>query len=138
MADHLSSVRRSDNMRRIRSKNTRPEIMLRSRLHRLGYRFRLHDKRLLGNPDIVLKRHQTVVFCHGCFWHQHQGCKKAVLPKTNTDYWLPKLARNCDRFKEAKRELVESGWTVAVFWECEIMSTTLTNRCIQSRIGQKN
>ena len=134
MADHLSSVRRSDNMRRIRSKNTRPEIMLRSRLHRLGYRFRLHDKRLPGNPDIVLKRHQTVVFCHGCFWHQHRGCKKATRPKTNVAYWLPKLKRNQTRSDEVVKELKELGWKVAVFWECELTMECLSDQIIQSRL----
>ncbi len=133
MTDHLSPRQRSDNMRKIRSKNTRPEVLLRSKLHKLGYRFRLHDSSLPGKPDIVLKRHKTVIFCHGCFWHQHSGCKRATVPKSNTDYWIPKLERNQSRFHETKKELVKLGWSVVVFWECEISSQAMTSNMIRAR-----
>lgn len=134
MADHLSPRQRSDNMRKIRSKNTRPEVLLRSKLHKLGYRFRLHDSSLPGKPDIVLKRHNLVIFCHGCFWHQHSDCKRATAPKSNTAYWIPKLERNQSRFHEAKNELVELGWSVIVFWECEIMGGDLSEKIIRVRL----
>jgi len=107
-------------MSQIRSKNTGPEIVVRSLLHSLGYRFRLHKRDLPGKPDIVLKKFKTIVFCHGCFWHQHEGCKRASSPKTNQDYWLPKLKRNKERFDFVKKELTELGWKVIVVWECEI------------------
>jgi DNA mismatch endonuclease (patch repair protein) len=119
MTDHLTKSKRSWNMSQIRSTNTRPELVVRSLLHSLGYRFRLHKKDLPGKPDIVLKRFKTVVFCHGCFWHQHVGCKRASSPKTNQDYWLPKLKRNRERFDLVKNMLIELGWKVIVVWECE-------------------
>jgi DNA mismatch endonuclease, patch repair protein len=120
MTDHLTKSKRSWNMSQIRSKNTGPEIVVRSLLHSLGYRFRLHKRDLPGKPDIVLKKFKTIVFCHGCFWHQHEGCKRASSPKTNQDYWLPKLKRNKERFDFVKKELTELGWKVIVVWECEI------------------
>lgn len=106
-------------MRKIRSKNTLPEKKVRSYLHAHGFRFRLHVKELPGCPDIVLPRYKTVIFVNGCFWHQHQGCKKATIPKTNQDYWVPKLQKNIERFIRNKELLQDEGWTVLVIWECE-------------------
>lgn len=107
-------------MSRVRSKDTAPELLVRSILHRLGYRFRLHRKDLPGNPDIVLPKYHTVIFVHGCFWHQHPGCKKAVIPRDNSEYWSAKLARNVRRDTETRRKLDELGWETIVLWGCEI------------------
>ena len=123
MVDHLTPERRSWNMSRIRAKNTKPEKEVRSILHRMGYRFRIHVKDLPGTPDIVLKKYNTVIFCHGCFWHRHMGCKRATTPKTNREYWENKFLRNVQRFKTVKKQLKDLGWNVLVVWECE-----LTNR----------
>lgn len=120
MTDNLNSIQRSLNMSRIQSKNTKPEMIIRSILYRNGFRFRLHKNDLPGKPDIVLKKYSTVIFCNGCFWHQHYGCKRAVMPKSNRDYWMPKLKWNIDRFKTIKKDLKNKGWKIIVIWECEI------------------
>jgi DNA mismatch endonuclease (patch repair protein) len=119
LADHISKQKRSWNMSRITSKDTKPEIVVRFLLHSLGYRFRLHRKDLPGKPDIVLPKYKTVIFVHGCFWHRHEGCKKATTPKSNMEYWLNKFARNISNDIRHKRELQELGWSVIVIWECE-------------------
>jgi DNA mismatch endonuclease (patch repair protein) len=106
-------------MSAIRSKNTNPETVVRSLLFALGYRYRLHRKDLPGKPDIILKKHNTVIFVHGCFWHQHKECKRANIPKSNKKYWIPKLERNVERDKINKRELNRLGWNVITIWECE-------------------
>ena len=111
--------RRSALMSRIRSSNTRPEIAVRRVLHALGYRFRLHRRDLPGKPDIVLPRHRLALFVHGCFWHQHPGCRLASKPKTRQDYWTPKLAGNVQRDRLAQEALAALGWRVAVIWECD-------------------
>ena len=110
---------RSENMRRIRSGGTLPELRVRRALHSLGYRFRLHRKDLPGKPDIVLPRHKVIVFVHGCFWHQHAGCIDGKLPKTRQEYWLPKLRRNVERDQQVQNALRELGWTVVTVWDCE-------------------
>jgi DNA mismatch endonuclease (patch repair protein) len=110
---------RSALMKRIRSVNTTPELLVRSTLHRLGYRFRLHIDRLPGKPDIVLPKYRMVLFVHGCFWHQHPGCKYTHKPKTNLAYWEPKLSRNISRFALQSNTLEKLGWTVNVVWECQ-------------------
>lgn len=107
-------------MSRIRSGDTAPELAVRSLLHRLGYRFRLHDRSLPGRPDIVLKRHRVVVFVHGCFWHRHRGCRFAYMPKTNVDFWTTKFADNRARDQAAMRQLRRDGWRVMVVWECSL------------------
>jgi DNA mismatch endonuclease (patch repair protein) len=114
-------MRRSDNMRRIRSKNMKPELIVRSAVHRLGYRFRLHARELPGKPDIVRRKHKQAIFVHGCFWHLHpkRGCLDARLPKSNTDYWHEKLNRNVERDENAITSLKKAGWRVLVIWECE-------------------
>ena len=103
----------------IRSKETKPEVFVRSVLHRLGFRFRKNVKTLLGKPDIVLPKYKTVIFVHGCFWHQHKGCRRATIPKSNTDYWIPKLKGNVKRDRQHRKDLESHGWNVAVIWECE-------------------
>lgn len=111
---------RSRTMSRIKGKNTKPEIAVRSMLHRAGYRFRLHGRKLPGSPDIVLARHKTVVFVHGCFWHRHEGCKYATTPKTRTEFWSDKFRKNVERDARQQRELQEMGWRVLIVWECEL------------------
>lgn len=117
--DIFTSDKRSKIMANVRSKNTKPEIIVRSLLHKQGFRFRLHDTKLPGHPDIVLKKFRTVVFINGCFWHQHEACKKATLPKQNSTFWITKLQRNVERDKEEKLALEKVGWKVIVVWECE-------------------
>lgn len=107
-------------MRAIRKKDTRPELLVRRRLHALGYRFRLHRRDLPGTPDIVLPRHKVVIQVHGCFWHQHPGCRHATRPRTNQDYWLPKLERNVARDAASAAALEALGWRVIILWECEL------------------
>lgn len=120
MTDRISQERRSWNMSRIRGANTKPEILVRSMLHRAGYRFRLHDRKLPGRPDIVLKKYRTVVFVHGCFWHRHEGCPAATTPKTRVEFWNEKFAENVRRDRRNARALAEAGWHVITVWECEL------------------
>ncbi len=107
-------------MSRIRAADTKPEKIVRSILHRVGFRFGLHVKSLPGKPDIVLPKYKTVVFVHGCFWHCHKGCRRANVPKTNKKYWVPKLERNLERDKINKRALKKDGWRIITVWECEV------------------
>ena len=118
--DHLTKKRRSWNMSRIRNKNTKPEIAVRSFLHRNGFRFRLHSQNLPGTPDIILPKYRTVIFVHGCFWHRHRGCKDATMPKSNTEFWEKKFSGTVIRDSQKKDSLIELGWSVIVIWECEI------------------
>ena len=118
--DTLTKEKRSWNMSKIRSKNTKPEIAVRSKLHKAGYRFRLHVKGLPGKPDIVLPKHNTIIFINGCFWHRHKGCKYAYKPKTRVDFWNEKLNRNIKRQDEVIKELRGLEWKVLVIWECEV------------------
>lgn len=118
-------------MASIKSSETKPEKLVRSYLHRHGFRFRKNVKDLPGKPDIVLPKYRTVVFVHGCFWHQHKGCRLASRPKTNTEYWKRKLARNIERDKEATQKLREAGWNVAVVWECEVDDRHLEELAIE-------
>jgi DNA mismatch endonuclease, patch repair protein len=124
-------------MRRIRSKDTLPEIKVRSMLHRLGFRFRLHRKDLPGTPDVVLPKFRTVIFVHGCFWHQHPGCKDASRPSTRQDYWLPKLDRNIKRDKKSLSELKALGWNVLVIWECETQNKAALSEKLFLSISQQ-
>jgi DNA mismatch endonuclease, patch repair protein len=107
-------------MSRIRSKNTSPEIILSSLLHRLGYRFRLHVKGLPGQPDIVLPKYKKVIFVHGCFWHLHKGCRDGTIPKTQHEEWKPKLERYVERDKDHIKKLRKMVWNALVIWECEV------------------
>jgi len=121
-------------MSRIKGKNTKPELEIRTELHKRGYRFRLNGKAskaifknglLPGKPDIVLKKFKTCVFVHGCFWHNHENCKRATLPKTNKKYWIPKIKRNKERDKTNKRVLEKLGWKVLIIWECQMNTRTI-------------
>jgi DNA mismatch endonuclease (patch repair protein) len=104
----------------IRSRNTKPEVLLRKALHAVGYRYRLNVRLLPGSPDIVLPKWRVVIFVHGCFWHRHPDCKKATTPATNTDFWTKKFAANINRDKTAIEELHNLGWRTAIVWECAI------------------
>ena len=122
MADKLTPERRAENMRRIKSKNTKPETVVRSLVHRLGYRYRLHRLDLPGKPDLVFSPRRKIIFVHGCFWHGHEDPDCADgrrQPKSNLDYWLPKLARNKERDQVQAAEIETLGWAVMIVWECE-------------------
>lgn len=107
-------------MSRIHSKETAPEITFRKLIHRAGFRYRLHDKTLPGKPDLILKKYNTVVFIHGCFWHGHQNCRRGNKPKTNKKYWNAKIDRNIARDKENRIKLEGAGWRIFTVWECEL------------------
>lgn len=110
---------RSSIMRAVPRANTKPEVLVRKRLHAIGLRFRVNAKNLPGSPDIVLPKWKTIIFVHGCFWHRHQGCRYASTPKTRQDYWLPKFSANVERDSRKTAELIALGWRVLVIWECE-------------------
>lgn len=118
MTDRISKKKRSWNMSRIRSKDTKPEIKVRSYLFKLGFRFRKNVQKLPGKPDIVLPKYSTVIFINGCFWHHHQGCRYAYIPKTRTNFWLDKFSKNSENDKKNKVILQQLGWKVVVIWEC--------------------
>lgn len=119
MPDFLSPEERSERMARIRNKDSKPEKRVRSLLHRLGFRFRLHDKSLPGKPDIVLPRHKKVVLIHGCYWHRHGACRPLSIPENNPEKWREKFKDNVARDRRNLRQLKERGWEVLVVWECE-------------------
>ena len=119
MPDVFDPQKRSAIMRAVRSANTSPELVVRKLLHAMGYRFRLHRRDLPGRPDIVLPRHRKIVLVHGCFWHQHHGCKRAVRPQTNVEFWNAKLEKNLARDAEKLHALEAAGWEVLVLWQCQ-------------------
>ena len=121
MSDTVSPKRRSEIMANIRSQGMKPEMVVRRLVHSMGYRYRLHQQNLPGKPDLVFSSRRKAIFVHGCFWHQHTvpGCKIARTPRSNTDYWLPKLSRNVERDVEHQANLRELGWEVLTIWECE-------------------
>jgi DNA mismatch endonuclease (patch repair protein) len=129
MVDKLDPTQRSENMRRVRSRDTRPEKFVRQLTHRLGYRFRLHRRDLPGSPDLVFPRRKKVIFIHGCFWHRHEGCARTTTPGTRTRFWTTKFAENQERDRKVSQNLRNLGWMVMVVWECE-----LKNR---SRLGSR-
>ena len=120
MADVHNKQQRSYNMSRIKGKDTKPEILVRKFLHANGYRYKLHDKKLPGKPDIVLPKYRTLIFVHGCFWHGHANCKYFVVPKTNTQWWTDKINRNKANDQKAIKVLKKDGWKVIVVWECKL------------------
>ncbi|MCP4373098.1 MAG: DNA mismatch endonuclease Vsr [Deltaproteobacteria bacterium] len=128
VSDIYSKEKRSELMSKVRAKNTRPERIVRSWLHKQGYRFRLYRKDLPGKPDIVLPKYKTVIFIHGCFWHRHQGCKKTTTPKTHADLWKEKFQKNIDRDRRNQQELQQLGWKVIIVWQCEIEQGTFSSK----------
>lgn len=121
--DNLTPAERSEIMSRVKSKNTRPEILVRSFLHQHGLRFSLNRTALPGKPDIILRKYKAVVFVNGCFWHRHQApnCKLARMPKSNVDFWREKLSKNAERDKARKEALEALGWRVFYVWECQLI-----------------
>lgn len=119
MTDIVDATRRSAMMAGIRSKNTKPELIVRSIAHRMGLRYRLHLRALPGTPDLVFPKHNIVIFVHGCFWHRHEGCKFAYVPKTRRSFWNKKFAANVVRDTRDKALLQKLGWKVIKIWECE-------------------
>jgi DNA mismatch endonuclease (patch repair protein) len=124
-------VDRSEIMRRVKGKDTTPERAVRSLLHRMGYRFRLHRKDLPGHPDIALPGRKFVVFVHGCFWHGHDCARGARQPKANADYWTAKIARNRTRDEKNLAALAASGWRAKVVWECELKEIGKVERTLR-------
>lgn len=120
MADCHDKETRSYNMSRIRSKNTKPEELVRKYLFSQGFRYRKNDNRLPGKPDIVLPKYKTVIFVNGCFWHKHEGCKYFVWPKSNAKFWEKKIESNVTRDKKTHQQLKDLGWKVLIVWECEL------------------
>lgn len=135
--DTLTSEKRSWNMSRIRGANTKPELAVRSMLHRMGYRFRISNKTLPGKPDIVLPKYRAVIFVHGCFWHRHQGCKYAYTPKSRLDFWGRKFEGNVMRDKNNLSLLKKTGWLPLVVWECEIKRDPVATLGRVSKILQR-
>lgn len=117
--DIYSKEKRSEIMSKVRSSGTKPEVLVRKKLHSLGFRFRLKGKSLPGKPDVVLPKYKTVVFVHGCFWHHHKGCGKSKLPTSNVEFWETKIFENVRRDTKIKSQLKKLGWRVLVIWECE-------------------
>lgn len=118
--DIKSKEKRSQNMAAIRSKNTKPEVYLRKLLFRRGYRYSLHSKNIPGKPDLYLRKYNTAVFVHGCFWHRHEGCKFAYTPKSNVDFWEKKFAANQKRDLAVREQLKDSGVRMLIVWECTV------------------
>ena len=123
-------------MSKIRSKDTRPERVLRSALHRLGFRFRIHRKDLPGKPDIVLPKYRTVIFIHGCYWHYHKDCREGRIPSTNSAFWKDKLEKNVAKDERHRAALAALGWRVLVVWECEMNTRAKFTKKIESLISE--
>lgn len=120
MADKITPEHRSWNMSRVRSKDTKIEIKVRSILHRMGFRFRKNVRSLPGTPDIVLRKYNSVIFVNGCFWHQHKNCNKSHIPKSNVKFWKDKLSKNVARDLKNKKDLESIGWRVFYVWQCDL------------------
>ena len=140
MTDRLTPRQRSAHMARIRGEDTRPELVVRRALHAAGYRYRLHLRRMPARPDIVLPKFRAVVLVHGCFWHRHEGCRLAYMPKSRIDFWNEKFSGNLLRDHRQHKALLDSGWRVLVIWECALRGTarqlatmTIVKRWIRSR-----
>jgi len=133
--DRISGEHRSWNMSRIKSSNTKPEIIVRSLLHNMGYRFRLHRKDLPGKPDIVLPRYKSVIFVHGCFWHRHKGCKNAASPKTKKTFWREKFRANVERDRKVQKEMKSMGWKIQIIWECELSDPEEVRKSLKSHLN---
>lgn len=131
MADVHNKATRSYNMSRIRSKDTKPEMIVRKFLHAKGFRYRLHVKDLPGKPDIVLPKYKTVIFVHGCFWHGHEGCRYAKVPENNREYWSPKLQYNIEKDNKSIAALKDLGWKTIILWTC-----TLNSKLVEKTMSQ--
>ena len=138
MSDVHTPSQRSRNMAAIKGANTKPEMRVRSALHALGYRFRLHRKQLPGRPDIVLPRHRVVIFVHGCFWHSHSCRWGAVKPKTRADFWSDKRGGTVERDARNRAQLAELGWRVLTVWECETRNPAELRETLIGRLRHEN
>lgn len=132
MTDTLSKVERSERMSRVRSKDSKAEMAVRSLVHRMGYRFRIHGHALPGSPDLVFRSKRKVMFVHGCFWHRHNECKLARMPKSRLAFWRPKLEGNKERDHKVQAELRKLGWEYLVIWECEANNADL----VRKKVGE--
>lgn len=128
MTDIVSISQRSHIMSLVRAKNTRPEMAVRRLLHSMGYRYRLHGKKLPGKPDLVFAGRRKVIFVHGCFWHRHEGCRFSGMPKSHRDFWSEKFERNMARDRDSYVKLHEAGWKVLVIWQCELRDVEAVRR----------
>ncbi len=137
MPDIFSKAKRSEVMSHIGQRNTRPERAVRSLLHRMGFRFRLHKEDLPGKPDIVLRRFKTVVFVHGCFWHRHKGCRFAYTPRTRRRFWIQKFESNVTRDRRVVRELTKLGWRVIIVWECQLGSSVRLSKRLEAALNRQ-
>jgi DNA mismatch endonuclease (patch repair protein) len=137
VVDIVSPARRSEMMRGIRGKGTKPELLVRSAAHRLGYRFRLHARTLPGTPDLVFPRRKLVLFVHGCFWHRHEGCPYCYAPKSNIQFWREKFKNNVVRDKSVQKRLEGMGWRVAVIWECETADSESLRKMLKKLLGRR-
>jgi len=126
--DTLSPTERSERMSRVRSKDTKPELLVRHLLSSMGYRYRLHLRSVPGHPDIVFSRRKKAIFVHGCFWHRHKNCPNCRLPKSKLDFWKPKLEGNRTRDMRKQRELKKAGWQFLVIWECQVRDDSLATK----------
>lgn len=136
--DTLTPSERSRRMARVKSKGSKPEMVVRRLLFSLGYRYRLHDRSLPGSPDIVFKGKKKAIFVHGCFWHRHDGCPLARLPKSRLDFWIPKLEGNRERDARKLLQLKSRGWDVLVIWECELKDLNLLEKRLSGFLGRGN
>jgi len=134
--DPLSPKERSERMARIRARDTKPEMVVRRLVHRLGYRYRLHSPTLPGKPDLAFPSRRKVILVHGCFWHLHENCRQYRMPRTRLDFWGPKLETNRKRDKQVRQELQEAGWDVMVVWECELRDREGLAKSIQGFLGE--
>jgi DNA mismatch endonuclease (patch repair protein) len=133
--DTVTPEHRSKIMSKIKGKDTKPEMVVRSVCHEIGLRYRLHRKDLPGTPDLVFPKHRLCIFVHGCFWHRHPGCKYAYTPKSRLDFWLPKLAKNVERDLTAQQALHALGWKVVIVWECHTKDRKILRNEIQIALG---
>ena len=136
--DSLTPEKRSWNMGRIRSKNTKPEIIVRSILHHLGYRFRIHRRDLPGTPDIVLPKYNSIIFVHGCFWHRHPGCSCAYMPKSRMEFWEQKFTDTIKRDERTMDALTKLGWKVLIIWECELKEPEAVVKKLESFLNNSD
>jgi len=138
LMDVFDPKRRSEIMSRIRSRDTAPELSVRRAAHAMGLRFRLHRRDLPGNPDLVFPRHKVALFVHGCYWHQHAGCRRASRPKSRQEYWIPKLAANVARDERSAIALAALGWRTVVVWECEALDPVIVRERLLTLISRKS
>lgn len=137
MTDTLSRKERSERMSLIRDRDSAPEMKLRRLVHAMGFRYRLHVKELPGKPDLVFPSRRAVIFMHGCFWHRHEGCKLARLPKSKLDFWKQKLEANMERDFLHQQQLRSLGWRVLVVWECEMVYTERVVAIVREFLSEK-